>query len=80
MTIQLDVDRVWDIEQFAREIEGINITEPPCKNCVHWNPQRKYRPGKTGQEFDGIVCCHANDMYSDYSCFDAKVAKEVHNE
>lgn len=42
---------------------------PPCPNCIHWNPQVTYRDTPTGQVFDGIRCCHADDMSHDFSCF-----------
>jgi hypothetical protein len=58
------------------------ITEPPCKNCVHWRPQRVFKSSKQstagkGQRFEGVRMCHAEDMHEDFSCFKAKEQPEV---
>lgn len=42
---------------------------PPCSFCLHWNPQVAYRPTPQGFVGDGIVCCHAEEMHPDFSCF-----------
>lgn len=50
----------------------IDLNEPPCKWCCHWNPEIKFCPSPEGQAFDGVVCCHAEDQHQDFSCYKAK--------
>ena len=56
------------------------IVEPPCKNCIHWRPQRVYEaqitPGR-GQYFEGVRLCHAPAMESDFSCFRPREEKPL---
>lgn len=42
------------------------ISEPPCKWCKFFDPIAVF--DKEGK-FDGITCCHAEEMFSDYSCY-----------
>jgi hypothetical protein len=48
------------------------IEGPPCAGCRHWKPQQKVMHTARGFMFDGTRLCHSNEMYSDFSCFDAK--------
>lgn len=48
---------------------GEPITEPPCKHCAYFKPQVKFRNDKLGLVPDGVVICHATEMYSDFCCF-----------
>jgi hypothetical protein len=47
----------------------LGVNAPPCPDCRHWKPQAKFMDLPTGQIFDGVVCCHAEDMHHDFSCF-----------
>lgn len=49
--------------------EKIKVEEPPCKCCVHWNPVRKYKNTDYGMIYDGVILCHAKEMFVDFSCF-----------
>lgn len=51
------------------KVEILDIPEPPCKNCVHWRPQRLYLDTDKGVIFDGVKLCHSPDMVSDFSCY-----------
>ena len=60
----------WDeITAIETPCPRINVCSPPCINCKYWNPQQKYRSVKTRQVPDGIVCCHKENMFHDFSCF-----------
>ena len=39
---------------------------PPCKKCVHWTPILQFRE----HGFDGANLCSAEEMFSDFSCFE----------
>lgn len=47
----------------------IPVYSPPCPTCKFWRPviQRKETP--YGDFFDGVTCCHNEDMFGDFSCF-----------
>jgi hypothetical protein len=47
---------------FAAELE---ISAPPCPDCWFWAPRRIYSHGK----YDGVVLCHADERYGDFSCY-----------
>jgi hypothetical protein len=50
------------------------ISAPPCPGCRNWAPQIEYRQTSTGFEPNGLVCCHAESMLDDFSCFQLKGA------
>ena len=53
----------------------VGINAPPCPECKYWKPQGKFIDLKEfGMQWDGVVCCHAEDMYPDFSCFRSKLA------
>lgn len=42
------------------------ITEPPCKYCEDWKPQRHFtEKGK----YDKMICCISDAIYPDFACF-----------
>ncbi len=56
------------------EFEGeapvtVNVEEPPCKHCKHWNP-RIVTDAKG--DFARVRFCIADSMYFDFSCFKKK--------
>jgi len=59
-------DCTYDIEA---KNEGEPINDPPCKHCVHWNPQVQFNSGLQGLIYDGVRLCHSDDMEHDFSCF-----------
>jgi hypothetical protein len=46
-----------------------DIVEPPCKNCLKWKPQDIFN--EYGNYY-GTVCCIAENMEHDFSCFKSK--------
>lgn len=46
-----------------------SMSGPPCAYCRHWKPQVTYRATPEGSVFDGVQCCHADEMQHDFSCF-----------
>ena len=58
------------------EVEILPISEPPCKECSRWLPQRVYKLMGDSIKFDGVELCHAPEMYPDYSCYRAKVVSD----
>ena len=64
----------WDPWETYKDVKPylIPIEEPPCKHCHYWNPMCVFN--KDG-EFTGIECCHAAELFSDFSCFVNKEAK-----
>lgn len=66
----------WEI--YKQDSEVLDIKKPPCQWCRFWKPQRKYSHcGSYGITFNGIVCCHAKEMHSDFSCFKKREDKEI---
>ena len=47
----------------------LDIPEPPCKHCVYWKPHTQYQIEEKGFRFDGVKCCIARKMFSDFSCY-----------
>jgi len=62
------------IDYMSRPAPVLAITAPPCPACRHWVPQIDYRATHTGYEPNGLVCCHAEQMHYDFSCFKPKDA------
>lgn len=60
----------WDIKT---ELPELDISEPPCKNCINWHPQQTFN-SCVGKGFIpcGIRLCHAEKMYRDFSCYKEK--------
>lgn len=58
----------WEDYKKTKELE-LPINEPPCKKCLLWKPQPKFVNTSAGIQFDGLICCHANEQYKDFSCF-----------
>lgn len=66
-------------ETYDQDAEVLPIPEPPCKECRYWKPQRQYIKStyrKIGMVCDGIICCHAFEMFSDFSCFKLREEKQ----
>lgn len=51
------------------EVPRLAIDAPPCPFCKHWRPEPKLDHTETGQRWVGVVLCHAEDMWQDFSCF-----------
>ena len=54
-------------ETVAEEL--LPIKGPPCSTCEFWAPMRRWVQLKDRLKFDGIVCCHADEMWGDFSCY-----------
>lgn len=48
---------------------------PPCKWCQYWKPQVKFIETRSGLMYDGVRCCHAEDMNPDFSCFTEEIGR-----
>ncbi len=59
----------WD--DYKDMIGKIPVNAPPCVSCEYWQPvtEHTHYEGKSGLHFDGIRCCHAVEMQSDFSCY-----------
>jgi len=51
---------------------AIPLDEPPCKNCKWWGPMAIWRVSAGKTYFNGIQCCHGEEMCRDFSCFEGK--------
>jgi len=62
----------WNEHSVSIELPKLDIKEPPCAKCKHWNPLSiVMQSRKTGQlEYDGVRLCWVEEMYSDFSCFE----------
>ncbi len=59
--------------KFKSDPELLPIEGPPCKDCSHWKPVRKFTTWQDGTiNFDGVVLCQAERMAQDFSCFRSK--------
>ena len=62
----------WRPHDIAKkEVDKLNlidIKEPPCRWCNHFNPRIKTN---SRGEYDGVSICSAPDMYHDFSCFES---------
>lgn len=45
------------------------VSGPPCTACKHWKPQVQFIHTALGFMYDGVRCCHSEDMHHDFSCF-----------
>ena len=54
-------------ENLNKIMEGVRM--PPCIECKHWRPRINIRTFKNNIAFDGITCCHAENMHHDFSCY-----------
>jgi hypothetical protein len=63
--------KVTNEEKRRLEAEVLPILEPPCKQCIHFNPQREFIPHKEKgfYLFSGIRVCTAPERWSDFSCY-----------
>ena len=52
------------------DIPALKVPEPPCSHCRYWRPQPRVVMLKGAQVVQGIVLCHAEKMYRDFSCFE----------
>lgn len=60
------------IDKYKEDAPNINIpeiSEPPCKFCSKFKPQRRF---DSRGHFDGVRLCQSGDMYHDFSCYTAK--------
>lgn len=68
----MDKEQFWNIGQYYQDRDPLydlqkDIIEPPCKQCKNFKPHRIYDCfGKC----QGVKCCLAQKMYSDFSCFE----------
>lgn len=64
----------WDPWKIPVQAPMLTITEPPCKDCKFWNPHALFSSNKKNGEVyrDGIECCTAEKMYSDFSCYEPR--------
>ncbi len=49
--------------EFIAELR--DVVGPPCGGCAFWAPRRWYE----AQRYVGVICCHAVNMLSDFSCY-----------
>lgn len=64
-------ESTWDPwTRYKNNDDLVEIPEPPCRNCRYWNPARDNPP------FGGILCCHAEEMFGDFSCFRQREVKD----
>lgn len=54
-------------------IGAIDIYDPPCRDCIFWHPQTKHFESNGVLVFDGVVCCHREEMEHDFSCYRKKL-------
>ncbi len=54
-------------EERVRAALTIDVSEPPCKQCKHWNPRYLVRDDGT---IAGVRFCHAEEMFDDFSCYE----------
>ena len=57
-------------------IPPLDVSEPPCPQCKYWRPQPKVAMVKGAQVVQGVILCHAEDMYRDFSCFEQREAAD----
>jgi hypothetical protein len=57
----------WNV--FEEDCAELAIGGPPCIDCLHWKPQRKYVDSPVGLYYDGVVCCHNPTQERDFSCY-----------
>lgn len=48
---------------------SLPIPEPPCKHCQNWRPAIEL---STDGGFGGVALCRSDEMYNDFSCFEAR--------
>ncbi len=59
-----------ELDLHHKDSEILPISEPPCKACKNFRPQRRYSDfGLEGIKCTGIKVCHAQEMFNDFSCF-----------
>lgn len=72
----------WDPWSLYKNVDGddLPIVAPPSPGCVFWRPvvltkyvYVKSLSGGVQAVSDGIRCCHADEMFHDFSCFTEKV-------
>ncbi len=57
---------IWQKWREAQQANQLLISAPPCPWCKNWKPEIYYNE----KYYDGIILCHANDMFPDFSCFE----------
>jgi len=63
----------WDPwTRYRNNNDPVEIPEPPCKYCRYWKPQRDMPNPYT----NGILCCQAEEMFGDFSCFRKREVKD----
>ena len=60
---------------FRSEPVRLPIKGPPCASCKHWFPVQLVGSHNQKAASNGIRCCHAKTMRSDFSCFDIEKEK-----
>ena len=68
------------VNELTVEAPALDIAEPPCKFCTHWNPQVIFRDSPRGQVRDGIRLCHSESQHLDFSCFLEKVFNDAEDD
>lgn len=66
----------WNEQEKIKKPHRLDIQEPPCIHCKHWNPQAIYMPSQEGYTFDSIRLCWSTERYPDFSCFRFKEEDE----
>lgn len=60
----------WKKFEKDYEPEPIDVKKPPCLQCKHWKPVRKYHTLLNNvMTFDGVQLCHSEQMLNDFSCY-----------
>lgn len=54
---------------FDSGLTKLTMVEPPCKECKNFRPRIKT---DNKGDFNGVVLCTTDKMFSDFSCYDAK--------
>lgn len=69
----VDRDRGARARQALSEAPTRPMVRPPCPECKHWQPQYAVRTEGRRVEFSeaAVICCHAEDMWRDFSCFES---------
>lgn len=67
----------WEpLRKFDKKPERLPIDAPPCVHCRHWYPILVTGTYAGEADTTGVRCCHAKEMYRDFSCFDAPKEKK----
>jgi hypothetical protein len=71
----MPLDEKWKPWEDSKQEAPVAINKhnsmkgPPCLLCKFWKPQVKFLHTEKGYLYDGVRCCHAEEMQPDFSCF-----------